>query len=261
MSLPEPQSTTRGGVTLRFVDAGDGDPPFVFVHGWGCSHLHFVPQLKHFAAHHRVIGVDQRGHGASEAPHEEITVEVLAEDLASLCRELEVERPILVGHSMGAAVVLGAVAHHPGLARGIAMVDPAVLFHERAAPGLEEFVERLTLHGWRQTVRNFADRVFFEKGDTSDLRRWIVGELTKTRRRVLHTAFRNMLAFDAEPALRKLELPLLLIDPPRPVGDRDRLRAAYPALIEERVDGVAHFLQLEAPEAVNAALERFAARC
>ena len=40
----------RGGVRLRFRDCGEGDPAVVFVHGWGCNHLFFGPQVEHFSA-------------------------------------------------------------------------------------------------------------------------------------------------------------------------------------------------------------------
>lgn len=261
MSLPSLQARTLNGVQIRFVDAGVGDPPLVFVHGWGCSHRSFAPQLEHFGARHRVVGPDQRGHGQSEAPHDEIRVERLADDLLELCRELALDRPVLVGHSLGACVAVEAAARQPGLARGVALVDPALLFHERAASRLADFVDQLTRHEWRQSVRSFAERVFFRQGDASELRGQIVEDILQTPRRVLHTAFRSMLAFDAEPALSRLRVPLLLLDPPRPVGDRERLRAVRPDLVEVVVPDVGHFLQLEAPEAVAAALERFVARC
>ena len=101
------------------------DPPFVFVHGWTCNHTHFAPQIEHFAKDHRVVAVDLRGHGASGAPTQAYTVAAFADDVVWLCDELRIERPVLVGHSMGGMVVLGAAARAPELPAAVVMVDAA----------------------------------------------------------------------------------------------------------------------------------------
>lgn len=252
-------SIPREGVTLRVYEGGAGSPPLVFVHGWGSSHLQFAPQLQHFSVDHHVVAPDQRGHGESEAPHDPIGVDLLAGDLAWLCQALSLERPLLVGHSLGGLIALETARRLPEVA-GVALLDPALLFHERALPGLQRMVERLTLASWRDAVREFAERVFFADGETSDPHE-VVNALLRTPRRVLHPTFRDMLDFDPGPALRSIDAPVLLLDPARPVGDRALLRAALPAMTEESVAGAGHFLQLEAPGAVNAALERFVRRC
>jgi pimeloyl-ACP methyl ester carboxylesterase len=252
-------SIPRDGTILRVHDVGSGSPPLIFIHGWSCSHRHFAPQIQHFSVEHRVVAPDQRGHGESDAPHSPIGVDVLADDLTWLCQALSLERPLLVGHSLGGLIALETARRLPEVA-GVALLDPALLFAERALPGLHRMVERLTLASWRDAVREFAEQVFFADGDSSDHSER-VDELLRTPRRVLHPTFRDMLAFDPEPALRSIDAPVLLLDPPRPVGDRTLLRAALPALTEESIPGVGHFLQLEAPAAVNAALSRFIRGC
>jgi len=64
----------RDGVKLHYEEAGAGDPPFVFVHGWCCNHTYFAPQFDHFAKNHRVVAVDLRGHGASDKPEQDYTI-------------------------------------------------------------------------------------------------------------------------------------------------------------------------------------------
>lgn len=261
MSEADLHSAVRDGIELCYEAAGDGEPPIVFVHGWGCSHTAFAPQVRHFSAGHRVVAVDQRGHGASDAPHEDVTIETLADDLAWLCGEIGLERPLLVGHSMGCAVSLAAQARHPGLARGLALCDPAILFPERARPSLERMVEQLTLASWRKTVREFAGRAFFLDGDETPLRAEIVAGLLATPRRVLHSAFRSLLAYDAEPALRECGLPVLVLDAAIVIPDPERLQRARPDVAPQRFPDLGHFLQLEAPERINEALARFVAAC
>src|SRR5690242_8394434 len=119
------RSLSRDGTSLAYLDTGAGDRPCVFVHGWTCNHTHFAPQIAHFARDHRVIAVDLRGHGASDAPEQGYTVAGFADDVAWLCEQLDVEQPVLVGHSMGGTVVLDVAARHPDLPSAVVMVDAA----------------------------------------------------------------------------------------------------------------------------------------
>ncbi len=72
----------RDGVSLVYQEQGSGDPPIVFVHGWMCDHTHFAPQFEHFGRKHRVAAVDLRGHGRSDTPEQDYTIDGFADDLA-----------------------------------------------------------------------------------------------------------------------------------------------------------------------------------
>ena len=92
-----------GNVTLSVEDEGSG-PAVVFIHGWSCSGRFFQRQLPYFARSHRVVIPDLRGHGRSEKTLSGHTLPQYAEDLRELFGSLSLERPVLVGWSMGAEV-------------------------------------------------------------------------------------------------------------------------------------------------------------
>jgi pimeloyl-ACP methyl ester carboxylesterase len=98
------QFLSRDGVRLGYEEQGSGSPPMLLVHGWSCDHTHFAPQAEHFSKRHRVILVDLRGHGASDTPDQEYTMAGFADDLAFLCEQIGVDRPVVVGHSMGGVI-------------------------------------------------------------------------------------------------------------------------------------------------------------
>src|SRR5262249_46282477 len=87
------------GARIAYVDAGAGAPPVLFVHGWGGRGANFAPQVAHFSAAHRVVALDRRGHGSSTAPEQEYTITGAADDLAAVCRELGLDRALVVQHS------------------------------------------------------------------------------------------------------------------------------------------------------------------
>lgn len=88
--------------------------PILLVHGWCCDHTFFGPQFEHFIREgHRVVAVDLRGHGQSDKPHETYTMQLFADDLAFLREELGLERPAVIGDSMGGVVAFAFAASHP----------------------------------------------------------------------------------------------------------------------------------------------------
>jgi pimeloyl-ACP methyl ester carboxylesterase len=98
------QLIKKEGVTLAYQDINPGSPPMLFAHGWGCDHTALAPQAEFFRRSHRVVSVDLRGHGKSDAPHQDYMMAAFADDLAWLCTELALTKPIVVGHSMGGNV-------------------------------------------------------------------------------------------------------------------------------------------------------------
>ena len=91
----------RNEVALAYQDRGAGARAIVFIHGLGFDHTTFGPQIELFSRTHRVIAMNLRCHGASDAPKREYAMPVLAEDTAWLCAQLGLVKPVVVGHSMG----------------------------------------------------------------------------------------------------------------------------------------------------------------
>ncbi len=89
------------------------------------------------------VTVDLRGHGRSSKPEGPYDVPTVADDLASLTRELGLRRPVIAGQSWGGNVVIELAARHPGLARGIVCVDGGWFEPSAAFPSWEACREAL----------------------------------------------------------------------------------------------------------------------
>ena len=254
------KSWVRDGVRMCYEEctlAGVNAAPIVFVHGWCCDHRHFAPQFGHFSTRHHVVAVDQRGFGASDKPEQKYTIEGFADDLAALCRELRLEKPALVGHSMGGAICLAVAARYPGLPRAIALCDPAVVPPSFLRAAIDPFLAGLATPGYKAVAAEFMAQRLFGPNDDPARKQRIVADMCETPQHVMLSAFENLFAFDSEAAARACKVPVLLIDAESPIPDRVRFRELCPQLAVAQTAGAGHFHQLEVPDQVNAMLERF----
>ncbi len=130
---------TSDGAHLAYEQGGAGRD-LVLVHGVTESRHAWDPVVADLESRWRVTAVDVRGHGESErrAPYDAVT---FASDLATIVDTLDLERPLMVGHSMGGVIVSAyGGAGHP--ARGIVNVDqPMALGTFKAA--LEPLISML----------------------------------------------------------------------------------------------------------------------
>src|ERR1700704_3548021 len=104
---PRGQFMEIDGQRIHYIDRGSG-PAIVMIHGLGGNLHHFNYALvERLAGEFRVIAVDRPGSGYSTRPkHASAALGAQAATLASLIRTLQLEKPLLVGHSLGGALVL-----------------------------------------------------------------------------------------------------------------------------------------------------------
>jgi len=109
-----------GGLDLAYVEIAGSGPPLVLVHGFTDTSRSFSLLAPHLAGR-RLIIPDLRGHGASPAG-EGFSVTDLAGDIARLIRRLRLDRPAVIGHSLGAMVSIALAGRHPDLIGGLVVM-------------------------------------------------------------------------------------------------------------------------------------------
>jgi len=247
------------GLRLAYDAAGAGDPPMIFIHGWCCDRSYFAPQFEHFASGHAVVAMDLRGHGESGRPAARpggYAMDVMADDVLSVAAAAGCDRPVLVGHSMGALIGLSCAAR-AGAIRALVMVDPAPITNEKAKRFFRESVAAVAADdngSWRTT---FVEGMFLP---TDAARRAaIIEQMTRTSPAISAEVMRVMGEFDGAGALAQATVPVLSIGSAVPSNASADLRRLWPAITIGQTVGSGHFNQLEVPDQVNAMIERFLA--
>lgn len=249
---------TRDGLRLHYQQAGCGDPPLVFVHGWCCDHTFFQPQFDCFQASHIVMTLDLRGCGSSDRPEDGYDIPTLADDVAWLCREIGLDKPIVVGHSLGGMIAIELAARHPLLPAAVVAVDPGPISPTPQARSAYEGLVAQLEGPDGEAVRLAFVQGSFVATDDADRRRRIVDTMCAAPRRVAVAVIRGVLDWNGVGALLLCQAPLLVVLS-RTGGSNDpaRLLALKPDLHIGVTVGTGHFNQLEAPEQVTPMIDRF----
>lgn len=253
------QTVSRDGVALRYELRDGARRPLVLVHGWCCDHTYFAPQLEHFSGRgHAVLALDLRGHGESDAPEQEYSMRVFADDVAWLVGELGLERPVLVGHSMGGVVAFQLAIDRPELPAAIVMIDSPVTRPDASRANLPAFLDALRGPDYREAIVSYVDGVLFLPTDDADRKAEILAKMPETARHVMISALEGMRDFNPDEAEAKVLAPSLYIAADdAPLSDFPHLFRIAPGMVFGQTVGSGHFCQLEVPEQVNAMLERF----
>ena len=113
-----------GGSKLHYFRSSGDLPPLVMVHGLTDQALYFSRVAEVLAEDWDVVAYDARGHGASSRITDAFDEATRVADLVAVVDALELDRPALVGHSMGGGTITLALATHPGISRGAVLEDP-----------------------------------------------------------------------------------------------------------------------------------------
>jgi pimeloyl-ACP methyl ester carboxylesterase len=248
----------RDGFALYVEEAGQGGPPIVFLHPAASDHTFFAPQVTEFSARHRVVTVDQRGFGASGEVDGHYRPADLADDVARLCEHLELDRPLVVGCSMGGGIAVEFAARHPELPGGIVVLNRSVL----ANPGQDSTVRKLAemLRG-PAAAEAVEMLVNAQVGplDPPGLKEEYQRTALSTSPEALAAVQEAFLDWDGEAALAAVRVPALFTFSRAPgnYADVDRIKELCPQVVIGHTVGAGHFENRSVPDQINAMIRRF----
>lgn len=149
-----PTTTTADGVPIHYDRTGDG-PPVVLVHGITDSGADWAPVTERLAVDHTVLALDLRGHGES-GDAVDYSPLAMANDVAAVVDDAEIGPPLLVGHSLGGAVVSAYAAGAPS--RAVVNIDQSLRFSDFAAL-LRQLEHQLKGEGFHTALHAIFDHL------------------------------------------------------------------------------------------------------
>jgi 3-oxoadipate enol-lactonase len=253
------------GIDLAFGVAGSG-PAVILIHGFPLCRRMWHPQIGPLTdAGFRVVTLDLRGFGESEAPDGPYSMEVFADDVVALMDHLGLEQAIIGGMSMGGYVLLNMLERHFRrvsaacfiVTRAAADDETAQANRTRLAHGAREAGPRIVAEAFEKIL--FAEQTPLRRPDlVAEVRHWMMGTDPRGLAGGL-LAMRDRKDYTAE--LGRLDLSALVVG-----AEQDRAIAAeHTAVFEQhlpratvcRIPGGGHLANLETPSRFNDCLIDF----
>ena len=267
-----PYIETTDKVAIHYEDVGSG-PPLVLIHGWAMSERVWSFQTESLSASHRLISLDLRGHGRS-SPGVGCALSALADDVATVCENLDLTATTLLGWSLGAQVALSVVARIRARLSALILVGGTPMFtatddYPHALPATEARGMGVRLkRDYEKTMGEFFRGMFADGEVSPEQNQRIVhsvlmgGRLPdrETARGCLETLVKG----DLRPLLSDIDLPTLLVhgsaDTICPPAASSFMAKALPDAELHIMEGLGHAPFLSHPDEFDALLGKFLKR-
>jgi pimeloyl-ACP methyl ester carboxylesterase len=264
--------TTDDNVKLYYEDTGSGTP-VIFVHEFAGDYRSWEPQVRHFARRYRCITFNARGWTPSEVP-QNLTAYSQArarDDVKCVLDHLEIEKAHVVGLSMGGFATLHFGLSYPNRPRSLlvsgagygAEKDQRERFRNEAAV-IANKLEKDGMAAFAEAYAYGPTRVQFENKDPrgfAEFKRQLTEHSAKGAANTqLGIQRERPSIFDLEPQLKTLKVPILILN-----GDEDWpcllpgvfMKRTIPSAALQLIPNSGHTLNIEEPDAFNAALSAF----
>jgi len=250
--------TTSDGVRLHYTDTGAGTGPLlVFVPGWTMPGWIFEHQVTAFAGRRRVVVLDPRGQGDSDAPAHGYDSDRRGQDIGELLAQFGPQRAVLIGWSLGVLDTL-AYVHRAGDTRlaGLVLIDNSV-GEDPPPPPPKKPLHKAPKQSHAAFMADFVRGMFAHPQPAPYLQR-----LTEATLRTPEFAANAMLNINLprsywKEAVYSTPTPVLYVVRPKFAGQAGNLAAHHPAAETVVLDHVGHALFADDPQRFNSILDRF----
>ena len=261
--------------SLRYEGEG---PPLIFLHATGFLPWLWHPVARELADDYRIFAPYFCAHRNADPENGGVDWKTLAEDLALFCERLHLEKPFLVGHSMGAtvAVIANALCGIP--VAGMVLIEPIIVPSElyrikisvEQHPLASKSIRRTNFWQNRDEAMAYLhSRSLFQNWDEEMLELYLRygmsgddGGLRLTCSPQRETAlFMGGMQYDPWPLLSRISSPVLILEGEksdhRRFIDLDQIRSLIPDCAYHLVGGAGHLIPMEQPAEVTRLVREF----
>ena len=255
-----PTYRTPDRVQINYKIAGDRRPTIILIHGWASRLDHWNPVASALARQHRVLRMDLRGHGGSDAPDDGYSMRQFADDVGALARAQRITNAVVVGHSMGSTVALELALRHPRIVGSLVLVDGA-LDQYASARDVErsELWKMMTDVPYEEAIIESYSQFFPDPRD-ADLAARIVRDAARTPEHAALASWRATLTANIPAIAQQVKQPTLYVSGGHGLRSQADVRAILPHAAFAQAAACGHFVQVEAPDQLTAMIRRFVDR-
>jgi len=256
--------TKANGIDINYeIHGKEGAPWLVLSHSLACSVRMWDPQIAALKDAYRILAYDTRGHGATEATRGAYTLELLADDLFFLLKELKIAAAHFCGLSMGGMIGQTFALKYPGVFRTLTLADTTSRYPAEALPTWQERIKTVEAKGMEPLAQPTLERWF-----TEAFRKSNPAAVDGVRKLIVATPAAGYIGcchaipkINLTARLKEIQCPVLVIvgeqDPGTPVAMAKEIHDNAPGSKLVVLPQAAHLANLEQPEGFTRALRDF----
>ena len=250
---------SKDGTPISYEIYGTGEPTLVFVHGWSCDARYWRAQLPYFSKKYRVVMIDLAGHGHSGSARSKYTMKAFGEDVQTVTEATGSRSVILIGHSMGGAVIAEAARLMPTRVIGLIGIDTLEnIEYPMTREELNQMIDPLE-KDFEKGSRQFVGGMISSQTDPQ-LREWILSDMSAAPPAVALSAMNEMMSQyitgESAKIFDEIRIPVVTVNGdlwPINYEANRRHMFSFDAIVLKEAD---HFLMMDRAEEFNMALEK-----
>ena len=248
------------GVFINYKSDGQGPYTVLFVHGWCINQSYWAKQMEALRSDYRVLSLDLPGFGASGKNRSDWTMEAYGSDIKALINQLQLDKVILVGHSMGGDVILEAALDNDKV---IALIgvdnfkDVGMDYGENVEAEMAEFL-RLLKENFAAVAPAYAEGNLFHPSTDSLAKARVIEDFRTADPQTAFASLKGLFDYAAvEPQrLSQVQQPLYLINSNATPNYKEGLDATGVQYEIIDIDSTGHYPMIEKPLVFNDLLKK-----
>ena len=248
--------TEINGYNINYEVEGNGKN-IILLHGWLASLETMKPLANHLKKYFKVYNVDIIGFGKSDLPKEPMNTNDFGDFLNAFIEKLQIEEPILIGHSNGGRTILNFTGRKLKPIKKIVLIDSAGIKPKR---NFKYYIKVYTYKAIKAILRLLPDKEKYNKIREKSLSKFGSQDY-KDSPEVLRKTMSNIINEDMTPLLNNIEASALLIwgeeDTATPIRDAKIIEKYIPDAGLVTYKGAGHFSYIDRLTNVLAVLDEF----
>jgi len=255
---PDNVAISSDGVEIVFNQQGKGKPAIIFVHGWSNPKSIWDDQVAYFSQKYNAIAIDLPGSGESGNNRTNWTMEAFGEDVATVINKLNLKQVVLVGFSMGAAVIPETAKLLPEKVIGLVVVDNLHDIEMKYPPEMIGFLDSLMMDlVTNMTNEKLVAAGFYKKNQEAAFKRIFAmydGIPQIGWNESLH-GYIKWINENCTESLKQLRVPVIAINSDVEHTNIEAFRKYVPSFQAKIMTDVGHLIFWDNPEEFNRLLE------
>lgn len=244
------KAKSSDGVEIAYSILGKGEPAIVFVHEWASDKNIWKNQVGFLSKKYKVVAIDLAGHGQSGLERKAYKMKLFGDDISAVVNYLQLNKVIIVGHSLGGIAALEAAKSLKGKIVGIIGVDTYQSFDVGETSQKTELFLNAFKNNYDESIKGYLGNLFYSNADTSLVNTTILNA-KKIPGDIAIDILRNMLQYNYEQNIKEVKTKVISINGDKFPVDLNKNKKVLPDYECKIIPNTSHYLMVEQPKIFN----------